>query len=463
MIILDDETTGTQTSNRQKDNQQDTRLDSLQSAVNSLNSDITSIETSITAIQNSIVDNYTAQTQNLMSALNTQIQNLINNLEDFVNTTQINADVGNFKTLVSTLSTNLVKVVTDVLRVTSSATIASATITNETVESSQIQSLRATAATIQEATITLLHMTELTVTTLNASTVNADEFIADSVESDEVDSDVVKAKNITGKEWQTPISTPDNTELLHIAIPKYNGVILLQTQDNEFSVTIFNNVSVAVNQRGEYVYRVERNANSVDLYLQNIGDTVNYRLLYIGSESYQQSISEIVDRTDYEQNVEDLQIFAFFDGDSVISVGEFQKKITGAASTITENNLAPNRVMISNADGKADNSAITTDELSALANVASNIQEQLDNLEDEKQDKILENPITLAGYDYSTMESAISAIVSVLNGLITDDIIYNEIEEELIFPYNSISYDNEELTISGFNVSVVGEEITFTR
>lgn len=307
MVILDDETTETQISNRQKDNQQDTRLDSLQSAVDSINTDISAIESSITAIQNSISDNYSAQTQTLMSTLNTQIQNLISNLEDFVNTTQINADVGNFKTLISTVSTNLVNVVTDILRVTSSATIASATITNETVESSQVQSLQATSATIAEATITLLHMTELTVTTLNAATVNSDEVIADSVESDEVTSDIVKTKNITGNGWQAPIGTPDNTELLHISVPFYNGIVQIVTEDNEFNISVINGEFVSWSQKDNYIFRIERNDNATDIYLQNIGDTVNYQLILLGSDTIVQSTSEIVDKTGVKQNVLELR------------------------------------------------------------------------------------------------------------------------------------------------------------
>lgn len=60
-----------------------------------------------------------------------------------------------------------------------------------------------------------------------------------------------------------------------------------------------------------------------------------------------------------------------------------QATITGAATTITAANLTANRVVISNASGKIAISGITTTELNALAGVDSNIQAQIDALEDD--------------------------------------------------------------------------------
>ena len=54
-----------------------------------------------------------------------------------------------------------------------------------------------------------------------------------------------------------------------------------------------------------------------------------------------------------------------------------QATITGAATTITTNNLTSNRALISNASGKVAVSDITSTELGYLDNVTSNIQTQL--------------------------------------------------------------------------------------
>ena len=57
-----------------------------------------------------------------------------------------------------------------------------------------------------------------------------------------------------------------------------------------------------------------------------------------------------------------------------------QAKITGAATTITDNNLIANRALISNSSGKVEVSAVTSTELGYLDGVTSNIQTQLNKL-----------------------------------------------------------------------------------
>ena len=56
-----------------------------------------------------------------------------------------------------------------------------------------------------------------------------------------------------------------------------------------------------------------------------------------------------------------------------------QAKIVGGASTITEDNLTANRVLVSNSSGKVDVSGVTSTELSYLDGVTSNVQTQLDS------------------------------------------------------------------------------------
>ena len=56
-----------------------------------------------------------------------------------------------------------------------------------------------------------------------------------------------------------------------------------------------------------------------------------------------------------------------------------QATITGAATTITDNNLTANRALISNSNGKVEVSSVTSTELSYLDGVTSNIQTQLNN------------------------------------------------------------------------------------
>lgn len=57
-----------------------------------------------------------------------------------------------------------------------------------------------------------------------------------------------------------------------------------------------------------------------------------------------------------------------------------QNNITGAATTITTNNLTTNRALISNGSGKVAVSAVTSTQLGYLSNVTSDIQGQLDDI-----------------------------------------------------------------------------------
>ena len=58
---------------------------------------------------------------------------------------------------------------------------------------------------------------------------------------------------------------------------------------------------------------------------------------------------------------------------------EKQDLITGAGSSVTENNLQSARVLVSDSNGKITNSNITSTQLSYLSGLTSNIQSQLNN------------------------------------------------------------------------------------
>lgn len=66
-----------------------------------------------------------------------------------------------------------------------------------------------------------------------------------------------------------------------------------------------------------------------------------------------------------------------------------QDKITGAATTITDDNLTANRALVSNSSGKVAVSTVTSTELGYLDGVTSNVQTQLNG----KQPKITVNGI----------------------------------------------------------------------
>lgn len=420
MIYIGDPTEQ-QTNNRQKDNQQDTRIDSLQSAVDELNAQVYEISVALDAISEGIDDKYNAQTQTLMAALTSKINELTEYLATVVSTAQVNADVGNFKYLAATVSATLSGLSADVATITQKAIVKDAEIETLEADSIDADALNATIANLETANINLLNVTSFVVTALTVEKLTAEEIEAESAKIKDIEADKINTRNITGKEWRTPISTPNNAQLLHIFIPKYKGVVQMQTQEDEFSLTILNDSAMSYNQNGEIIYRVEKQDNGIDVYLHNLGDTVNYRILHIGSEAFLTEWSEIVYKSPYDQNISGDSGTLFF----------------------------------------SSNGIIQAEDLDALSGIRGNIQAQIDL----KQNVALATPLVLNGGTYTTVEGILFAMNAVLNGILTDDIIYNEAAEELIFPFTSIHYDveSEEIDISGFNVEYENEELRFTR
>lgn len=424
MIVIDSELDKEPCPNPQKEAEQDSKIQQLQQSVDGINSQIAAIDGTLTALANSIDDKYSAQTQALMSELNSRITALTQALAQSVTTVQVNATIGNFERLAAVISAEIGNLTARILSVTEKVTAAevdaeSADIGDIDTNNIETDTITADSAQIRSLVVELLSMTALSVQTLTAGTVTAD-----SAEIRDIESDVVKADVMSGKEWKTPISTPDNTELLKITLPKYDGVLHLTSQNDEISVTVFNNSIVTYNETEECLYRIERDENeNTCVYLANVGDTINYRVLHVGSETFENDYSEIVDKTLFEQNITEKEGALFF------FLSDF----------------------------------VDSSDLYNLKGLAGNIQEQIDK----KQDKTLATPVLINGQRYDSVETAIQQMAAILNGLLVNDIIYNELTEELIFPYNSIAYDSsdEELTVSGFNQVYDSEnaELTFSR
>ena len=302
MIVIGKDT-NIETQNNKKDSQQDTRIDSLQTAVDSLNAQVSAISASIVAINASIDDKYSAQTQTLMAALTSQINALSEALSSVVSTAQVSANIGNFERLSATISANIEQLTAlagNIKALTSEQINAQSVEVSDSVVTDELQVER---ATITEAILTRVAIETFTITNLVAELLKADQIESEIIKADEVQSGVVKAVNLTGKGWQTPIGTPDNTELLKITIPLYEGAVQVITEGNEFNVSILNNAFIAWTEKSAYLYRIQLTETAIELYLQNIGDTVNYQLLFIGSTETTISTSEIVDKTGIKQNI----------------------------------------------------------------------------------------------------------------------------------------------------------------
>ena len=305
MIVINGDTRNSQVQNKKKDTQQDVKIAALQTAIDSINSQIEAINTSLSALSSSIDDKYSAQTQTLMNALTSQINALSESLSAVITTGQINADYGNFEHLAVTLSATIANVAATVLNVSSVATLFKAEVTTLDAVNGTISNLVATEATLHRAVIDSLSIVgSFSIRTLSAETATFNGLNSIEIKaSQKVDAPKIIADVVTGRTWHTPIGTPDNTELLKITIPNYEGIIQIQTADNEINVSVFNNALVSWTEKEDYLFRIQRTGNTTEIYLQNIGDTVDYRLLFIGSEDTVVPTSEIVDKTGIRQNV----------------------------------------------------------------------------------------------------------------------------------------------------------------
>ena len=422
MIVIDANRENEQRQSSNKDTEQDAKLIQVQLAIDSINNQVSAIQNELTHLIGTLNDRFTAQSMSLKSDIDIKIRALTDTIRNSLTTEQISAEYGIFKNLSVLLSSTISELTTNVFSVLQQANISNANIGELTVSQETVNQINAQNASINSATIELLSVTNFTIQNLRAANIEADTVSAENGNIRNIRGDKVNTKVVSGKEWKTPISTPDNTELLHISIPKYKGIIQLQTENNIFNLTIFNDSSITLNQSDIYIYRVERNASTIDIYLQNVGVQVNYRILHVGSEFFAEETSEIVDRTDYQQNITQVEEVVFFE---------------------------------------SSNKIIKTNELGMLVGLTANIQEQLNS----KQPKILEEPVKVVGKNYFSVETLLEELANVLNSMVTDDIIYIDYAESLLFPYNSIQYDSETetITIIGFRVEYIDGVLWFSK
>ena len=439
MIVIGKDT-NIETQNNNKDSQQDTRIDSLQTAVDSLNAQVSAISASIMAINASIEDKYSAQTQTLMSALSSQINALSEALSSVVSTAQVSANIGIFERLSATISANIEQLTAlagNINALTSEQINAQSVEVSDSVVTDELQVER---ATITEAILTRVAIETFTITNLVAELLKADQIESEIIKADEVQSGVVKAVNLTGKGWQTPIGTPDNTELLKITIPLYEGVVQVITEGNEFNVSILNNVFVSWTEKSAYLYRIQLTETAIELYLQNIGDTVNYQLLFIGSTDTKISTSEIVDKTGIRQNIltfsgylntspngsgtgAQLVIVDVIPEEGEEGVIYFSPVLgawtfnpnsgeTGAMNALSGTELL--NAVNANTTHIGNLSTLLTvaknNLVSAINELYNTINSVVDNLENKKQDKLLTSPVIVDDTTATTVEGALGAL-----------------------------------------------------
>lgn len=379
--------------NEEKENS--IKIQSLQTSVDNLNSIVAELTTAISAISSSINDKYTTQTIQLTTKITEAVNDLQNDLANksttdllVANNVQVSGSA-NFD-LINSDGINTGVVQTDVVLAGDIVRSTRGTFTN----------LTADVANLSKAVIDLLEVATYVTNEVKANTVDATNIVAAKATIEKLTAslaniELLSASVITSKdEWKSPNSNPDNTELLKVTIPAYNGITNIITEDGKINISIINNTLLTFNQTDLYLYRVEfggygefinqkikladtvtgeysKEINPkenttvsvkvndttssftageygivtegdftisyinevititsdnedeytveieytelvrpktedklVSLYFQEISP--NYKELHIGSESFDESYSEIVDRTYYENNINSL-------------------------------------------------------------------------------------------------------------------------------------------------------------
>lgn len=303
-------------------------IDNIQATINTINDSIDELEASMKSADNSLNASIAEKEADAKKELDSAVKTLENEI--------------------TSLSNNLSKKV-----VTDEATISNASITNASITDADITGLKAGTLEAENVEAKKVKADEATISnasiseTLKAAKAEIEDLEATSFSMESIEAAKAEIENLAAKvasiktleieaitaadddKWHTPNSTPNNEELLKITIPAYDGIIQIITRDGEFNLTIFNGSGVSFTQNDTMpIYRVEVGSKVINIYLQNIGDSISYKLLYIGNKTEDKSFSEIVDKTKYESNVNTKKSFVLSDvidpnginGLSVVSV-----------------------------------------------------------------------------------------------------------------------------------------------
>jgi hypothetical protein len=129
-----------------------------------------------------------------------------------------------------------------------------------------------------------------------------------------------------------------------------------------------------------------------------------------------------------------------------------QSMITGAITSVTTSDLSDNRVVITDASGKISQSVITSTELGYLDNATSNIQSQLDDISQNKQDVITSNSLSIS--DVSGLQTEIDSKQATIG---TDDLNITDVSGL------QTEIDTKQDVITGAATTIVSSDLSENR
>lgn len=444
------------------------QIDSLQSAIDEINADIDTLTQTLTTLQTSVNAQIDSETQTLLNTLNSQMSDLRASLESAVSTNQMTAVIGNLQQLAVTVSATISALTAGSINASTGITTANLTSASSDIGTAQAASLSTGSLDATVATLGTVSASVLNVVTFIIENLTATNFSATNGAITNFETSLIKADTITGKQWHTPVSLPDNTELLKIRVPAYDGIVTFISEDGEVNVTIINNAFISYNQNVQYLYRIDSKTDYVDLYLSNIDDTINYQVIYLGEGERGTVTSEIVDKTGIQQNIETLKgiisisskelnvelifvqslpevgrenVIYLIETEGAFIWNEQEDKYYCFAGTVYQRKVLTDSVTVDEVEQTTVEGAIGA--LATLANSNKSL----------KQNKILSTPVTANGITATTVEGAIDALNA--ENKIVDGTL--EVEEETYLDSDVVAEKN--VTVKG-NLIVNGTTYT---
>lgn len=284
------------------DEDQDILLDNLQSAIDTIDDRIGELEQQLVSDYN----NLTGLVNQTGIEISTTTSQIVNNLRNELTTLE-----GNLAQIVVTDKVKSDEVETEL-----------ANITEADLGEANVGNLKSTNANIDLATIehsvqSLIEATRIVVGTLEAESIQYNTFAAIIANLTRLHSTTADIRTLVAGSVETeliyspqgrffqPNTFPQNDELLVINVPAYDGEVKLTELHGLFSISVINNGLVTFGSPDGLVYAVTFDDFGSHIYFDSVGRTISYNELHIGSRTFSQSTSEIIDKSAVATNVTD--------------------------------------------------------------------------------------------------------------------------------------------------------------
>lgn len=282
------------------------RVDEIQEIANENAEDIEGLNQSIVSMQETVDEKFRQTESTIVDVVETQIAELDDSYKESFSSTELSATNTTTQNIVVYDTAN-VENIEAVSTSSETASIDNLTVNEKAeIEEASINNLTAETAALGNITVAHANLFSTNLVNVEAQTVQSD-----TATSNRTYANVAKLKKIISQKytlddtstWHIPDTTPDNTELLKLVVPRYSGDIVAYTADNELSFTILDNSFVSYGQNQDWLYNVTFTEEATELYFANVGEAFEFGFIYFGSDTNEAVTSSIVDRVIVERNI----------------------------------------------------------------------------------------------------------------------------------------------------------------